>query len=547
MLGHQLWLLLHIASVAARVRANGTVEEAGLVTSCFERHPSQPLQIAAASEVTTASEDVIAFVASTEAVAEIGVAVAVEGAVAEMTEDLLSALSKFMAIVCMSETLFCTTGLPTDVVVEVDGMAFHLHKLEGFPGGSDAFETVAKFCYGVKVELTTSTVVPLRCAGEFLGMTEEYSEENLISKAEKYFAQVTLRSIGDSLRALKSCDRDREIAERLDIPWRCIEAIVATAPASDPALFGWPMADGGSHISQSRGVNRRKGHHDRESWLEELSILTLPVFKRLIFTMTESNLSIDLIETCLMQYANKCIPGITRSTRKAGDSTLTTEMEQRELLEMVISNLKPTRTALQSRFLFGLLRVANILKISDDFQVMLEKKIGCQLDGVKLDDLLIPSYSYLNETLYDVDCVERILHNFLERHESGSVAVDEAGRSTSLIMVGKLIDGYLSEIASDSNLNPEKFYKMAVSLPEKARLYDNGLYRAVDVYLKAHSWLSEADREKISGILDCQKLTLEACTHAAQNERLPLHTVVQVLFFEQRKLRHVIAGTLLAT
>lgn len=50
----------------------------------------------------------------------------------------------------------------------------------------------------------------------------------------------------------------------------------------------------------------------------------------------------------------------------------------------------------------------------------------------------------------------------------------------------------------------------------------------------------------ICGLLDCQKLTLEACTHAAQNERLPLRAVVQVLFFEQLQLRHAIAGTLIA-
>lgn len=58
--------------------------------------------------------------------------------------------------------------------------------------------------------------------------------------------------------------------------------------------------------------------------------------------------------------------------------------------------------------------------------------------------------------------------------------------------------------------------------------------------------MSEAEREKICGVMDCQKLTLEACTHAAQNERLPLRAVVQVLFFEQLQLRHAIAGTLLA-
>ncbi|KAL4343627.1 hypothetical protein AHAS_Ahas11G0097300 [Arachis hypogaea] len=39
-----------------------------------------------------------------------------------------------------------------------------------------------------------------------------------------------------------------------------------------------------------------------------------------------------------------------------------------------------------------------------------------------LDDLLIPSYSHLNETLYDVDCVKRILGHFLDgiEHRSAS-------------------------------------------------------------------------------------------------------------------------------
>lgn len=36
-------------------------------------------------------------------------------------------------------------------------------------------------------------------------------------------------------------------------------------------------------------------------------------------------------------------------------------------------------------------------------------------------------------------------------------------------------------------------------------------------------------------VLDCKKLSMEACTHAAQNERLPLRVVVQVLFFEQAR------------
>ncbi|RWV86211.1 hypothetical protein GW17_00051918, partial [Ensete ventricosum] len=63
---------------------------------------------------------------------------------------------------------------------------------------------------------------------------------------------------------------------------------------------------------------------------------------------------------------------------------------------------------------------------------------------------------------------------------------------------------------------------------------------------QAHPRMREEEKERVCGVLDCRKLTLEACTHAAQNERLPLRAVVQVLFFEQLQLRRVIAGTLLA-
>lgn len=47
--------------------------------------------------------------------------------------------------------------------------------------------------------------------------------------------------------------------------------------------------------------------------------------------------------------------------------------------------------------------------------------------------------------------------------------------------------------------------------------------------------------------MDCQKLSLEACTHAAQNERLPLRIIVQVLFFEQLQLRTSITGCFLVS
>ncbi|KAK7263055.1 hypothetical protein RJT34_30639 [Clitoria ternatea] len=511
---------------------------------------------------------------------------------------------------------FCTTGLPSDIVVEVDDMTFHLHKFPlmsksqklnhlitqqeaaathsigpqrqqqeenededeiveeqchvtftGFPGGSESFEMAAKYCYGVKIDLSPSNVAALRCAGEFLEMTEEYSEDNLISKTERFLSQHVLKSLRDSIKTLKSCDRLTPLAETLGITQRCIDSVVSRASSADPALFGWPLSDAASASKQVLwngidGNGRRKARAGAiagagDSWFEDLALLRLPLFKRLILAIGGAELSPEIIETCVMYYAKKHIPGVSRSNRKqmpsSSSSSIASETEQKELLEFVVSNLpleKSSKPATATRFIFGLLRTANILNGSKACRDALEKKIGLQLEEATLDDLLVPSYSYLSETLYDVDCVERILSHFLDGLEVRNAAEAEGGdaatRSPALMLVGKLIDGYLSEIASDANLMPEKFYNFAIILPDEARLFDDGLYRAVDVYLKAHPWISEAEREKICGLLDCQKLTLEACTLAAQNERLPLRAVVQVLFFEQLQLRHAIAGTLMA-
>lgn len=65
--------------------------------------------------------------------------------------------------------------------------------------------------------------------------------------------------------------------------------------------------------------------------------------------------------------------------------------------------------------------------------------------------------------------------------------------------------------------------------------------------LQSHPWLQDSERDNLCRLIDCQKLSLEACTHAAQNERLPLRTIIQVLFFEQLQLRTSVAGCLLVS
>ncbi|KAJ6848917.1 BTB/POZ domain-containing protein-like [Iris pallida] len=501
--------------------------------------------------------------------------------------------SKADAFQRQGQAWFCTTGLPSDVTVEVGEMSFHLHKfpllsksgvlenlikeksdeedgcvikLLDIPGGAKAFELVAKFCYGLKLELTASNVVYVRCAAEHLQMTEEIAEGNLISQTEIFISQVVLRSWKDSVKALQTCDELLPFAEDLHIVKRCIESLAVKA-CTDPNLFGWPMMEhgsvqspGGSVLWNGISTGARPRSFSSDWWYEDVSTLSLPLFKRLISVMESRGIRQEIIAGSVAFYTTRYLPMLNKRHNLAPlaltAAAAPTEEDQRNLIEE-ICNLLPIQKGMAStKFLFGLLRTAMILKASTSCMSDLEKRIGMQLDQATLEDLLMPTFSYSMETLYNVDCVQRILEHFLAMDQATGgaspclVEDDELMGSPSLTpitTVAKLIDGYLAEVAPDVNVKLPKFQSLAAAIPDYARPLDDGLYRAIDIYLKAHPWLSESDREQLCLLMDCQKLSLEACTHAAQNERLPLRVVVQVLFFEQLQLRTSIAGCFLVS
>ncbi|KAL5977122.1 hypothetical protein ACLOJK_021464 [Asimina triloba] len=527
--------------------------------------------------------------------------------------------SKSDAFQRQGQAWFCATGLPSDVIVEVGKMSFHLHKfpllsrsgvlekliaeasddgeegcviqLPDIPGGAKAFELVAKFCYGVKLELTAVNIVCLRCAAEHLQMTEEYGEGNLISQTEIFLNQVVLRSWRDSIKALQACEDVLPYAEDLQIVKRCIESLAVKA-CTDPNLFGWPMTErgpmqspGGSVLWNGISTGARPRNASSDWWYEDVSSLSLPLYKRLISVMESRGIKEEIIAGSLTHYAKRYLPGLNRRKSVSGEHSARlmpapmapapSEEEQKLLLEEIDSLLPLQKGVMSTKILFGLLRTAMILRANPSSISNLERRIGLQLDQATLEDLLLPTFSYSMETLYNVECVQRILEHFLAFDQTTGGAspcsVDDgqlmgSPSLTPITMVAKLIDGYLAEVAPDVNLKLPKFQSLAAAVPDYARPLDDGLYRAIDIYLKvitnlenaaviinqspnaaAHPWLTDSEREQLCRLMDCQKLSLEACTHAAQNERLPLRIVVQVLFFEQLQLRTSIAGCFLVS
>lgn len=102
--------------------------------------------------------------------------------------------------------------------------------LSDIPGGPEMFEKAAKFCYGVNFEITVHNVAALRCAAEYLQMTDKYCDNNLASRSEDFLAQVALTSLSGALVVLKSCENLLPLAHELNIVQRCVDIASAKVP-----------------------------------------------------------------------------------------------------------------------------------------------------------------------------------------------------------------------------------------------------------------------------------------------------------------------------
>ncbi|ONK65977.1 uncharacterized protein A4U43_C06F2920 [Asparagus officinalis] len=462
--------------------------------------------------------------------------------------------SKGEAFQLEGQTWVCKNELPSDIIINIGEVSFHLHKfpllrrsgllqnmindhqsedgkgcilqLHDLPGGPKAFEHVAKFCYDVKFELNTLNVVSVRCAAEHLVMTETYLEENLIKQTEHFITEVFEHNWKESLRILETCQSFLPHSEDLQIISRCIDSLAVKAYKPRSPKADW--------------------------WYEDVSLLSLPLYKRLILAIKSKGMKPEIVSGSLKDYAIKHIP--TLNTMQANAISAQSETEQRVIIHELVELLPTEKGVNPTRFLVCLLRAAMILHANPSCWENLEKRVGAQLDEATVEDILIPNLGYTVETLYDVDCFQRIVESFMSVNQpvndtyspgivdEGQYLINSTPSLTPMTMVAKLVDSYLGEVASDVNLKFPKFQALAAVIPSYARPSDDGIYRAIDIYLKSHPWLSDSDREQLCQLMNCQKFSLEACTHAAQNERLPLRVIVQVLFFEQLRLRTTIAG-----
>lgn len=116
-----------------------------------------------------------------------------------------------------------------------DGI-MHL-QLTDLPGGSEAFDLAAKFCYGINYDITTYNVALLRCAADYLEMNEQWGDNNLVERTEKFLNEFVLQNLAESIAVLHNCESLLPIAEDLKLVNRCINAAAHKAVRYDDILL----------------------------------------------------------------------------------------------------------------------------------------------------------------------------------------------------------------------------------------------------------------------------------------------------------------------
>ncbi|KAM3226921.1 hypothetical protein ACQJBY_059092 [Aegilops geniculata] len=451
---------------------------------------------------------------------------------------------KFMKLGTRSDTFYSSsdsersvyTEVAADLQILVGKCLYHLHKfpllskclllqalcaesgcggdgdvieLAGFPGGAEAFEVCAKFCYGITITVSARNLVPLRCAAAHLGMSESADRGNLVAKLDSFLASCLLRRWKDALAVLHSTRHNVPLCEELGLTSRCVDAVAdlianpaaAVLPAKSTSASPW--------------------------WAHDVAELGVDMFWRIMVAVKSTGaVNEKTIGDALKTYARRWLPNVGLAAEQPFDDAVGASVKQvttrhRLLLEKIVSLLPVDKDAVSCAFLLKLLKAANILSASPASKAELVRRVAWQLEEASVSDLLIPSVSCMSDMLYDVDAVAAILHEFALRHAAAtaparspddnsparsdghrrsrsdeSVGFDGARRSSSaapvsqyaLARVGRLVDAFLMEVAKDPHLPVEKLLAIAEAVPDSARPEHDGLYKVVDSYLKVISF-----------------------------------------------------------
>lgn len=366
------------------------------------------------------------------------------------------------------------------------------------PGGPAAFEICAKFCYGMVVTLNAYNVVAARCAAEYLEMHEMIEKGNLIYKIDVFLSSSIFRTWKDSIIVLHTTKNLMPWAEELKIVSHCVDSI-ANKASIDPSEVEWSYTYNRKKLASENGLDshwngvRKQTSVPGDWWVEDICELEMDFYKRVIAAVkAKGRTAGNVLGEALKAYAYRKLPGLLEGSV---NSISVDVAHYRNILETIVWLLPGDKGSVSCGFLLKLLKAACLLDAGENCQSELVKGVGRQLENASVKDLLIPAETQEEgSTVYDVDMVVGIIEEFMAQQDGGgnngeimevtdpALGFDPNG--VKVLSVATLIDGYLAEIAKDPNLPLLKFVGLAEMISTGLRPVHDGLYRAIDMYLK---------------------------------------------------------------
>ncbi|KAI3457254.1 hypothetical protein Pfo_013917 [Paulownia fortunei] len=403
-----------------------------------------------------------------------------------------------------------------------------------FPGGAANFELIIRFCYNKgTVNINPYNISNLSCAAYFMEMNKLVcGTENLCEQTEKSVEEIRYWTWSELLMALKQYQYLLPGASSLGLLDKCLDSLigrVASSCETSPCPSISSSDSSGFRLScDTRSTESLKNSSFRATWwFEDLVALDTNLIQMLVRLMVSRSFDNNIISRFLFYY---------QKSRFAFASV----DEKIKIVDTVVEMLNSLDVrSVSYKSLFGMVRVALNMNLSQCCRDKLESMIGSQLDQATLDNLLVPS-PVRTSYLYDVNLVLRFLKSFLGK---GVCCVP----LSRLKKVASLMDLYLTEVAPDPYLRPSKFLALIRAVPDSARDSCDGVYHAVNLYLEVHSGLSEEQKMKVCFGLNYEKLSSEAFNHLARNAKFPSQSAVQALISQQHKLKSLLQDTNQAT
>ncbi|KAF9682428.1 hypothetical protein SADUNF_Sadunf05G0107900 [Salix dunnii] len=344
---------------------------------------------------------------------------------------------------------YVATELATDVVVNVGGVKFYLHKfpllsksehlqklvastndekgdeilIQGIPGGPAAFEICAKFCYGMTVTLNAYNVVAARCAAEYLEMYESVEKGNLVSKIDIFLNSSIFRSWKDSIIILQTTKSLLPWAEESKLVRHCLDSIASKA-CMDTNKVEWSYTYNRKKLPSENGKAplwngaRKPQVVPKDWWVEDLCELQIDLYKRAITTIIKKGrVSSDVIGEALIAYTLKRLPGFSKGIVLSSDIT-----KYRSLAETIVWLLPAEKGSVPCGFMLRLLRAAILFECEETERNELMRRIGQQLDEATVADLLIQSPT-METAKYNVDIVQGLVEKFVAYEKNAKNAL----------------------------------------------------------------------------------------------------------------------------